>query len=81
MSPKTSITAYDGELVDVRHLENTDDGRRLKVTHPDGRAWIVTLELPSGDVDVEVSRRDGEPADLETPEWLVDELSRLAAAV
>jgi len=76
---KTSITTYDGAQADVQHLENIDSGRRLKVSHPDGRAWIVTVAVPEGDVDVEVSRRDGEPADLETPAWLTDQLSRLAA--
>jgi len=76
---KTSITTYGGEQAEVRHLENTEDGARLKVTHPDGRAWICAVEFPSGDVDIEVTRHDGAPADLEVPEWLEDNLAHLAA--
>jgi len=79
MSRKTSITTYDGAQATVRHLENTDEGRRLKVTHPDDREWIVALTLPEGEVAVEVSRRDGTPVDLDVPEWLTDGLSQLAA--
>lgn len=78
-SRQTQIATYDGAQATVRHLDNTADGRRLKVKHPDGREWIVGLALPEGDVDVEVTRRDGEPSDLNTPEWLVDQLGQLAA--
>jgi len=77
-SKQTTIRTYDGVDARVRHLENVKEGRRLKVSHPDGRQWVVTLALPSGEVTVEVTRRDGEAADLETPGWLRDRLARLA---
>jgi len=79
-STKTEIRTYDGEEVDVRYLETTDDGARLKVSHPDDRTWIVVLDR-SGEVAVEVTRRGGDPADLAVPEWLTDNLSRLASPV
>ncbi|WP_123533642.1 hypothetical protein [Halosimplex salinum] len=78
MPPKeTKIRDYDGEVVDVRHLDNIEDGARMEVEHPDGREWVVLLDV-SGEVDVEMGRRDGEPADLDVPEWLSDNLSRMA---
>ncbi|MFC6973670.1 hypothetical protein ACFQL1_01660 [Halomicroarcula sp. GCM10025709] len=77
MSQKTTITAHDGTAVDVRVIETTDDGQRVRVSHPDDREWIVLVE-PDGDVSVEASYRDGELADLETPAWLADELALLA---
>jgi|GEM_PF-3583636 len=74
----TTIRTYDGEDADVIHLGDTDDGRRFKVSGPDDREWIVHLEIPGGEFSIEVSRRDGEPADLDVPEWLEDNLARMA---
>ena len=72
-----SIRDYSGEEVEVRRLGRSDDGHRLKVTHPDGRRWITQVGL-DGAVDVESTYRDGELADVETPDWLADELSMIA---
>ena len=77
MSQTAEIRTYDGTTVDVRRLDRTGSGTRLTASHPDGRAWVVVVGR-DGEVAVEVSRRDGEPADLETPAWLTDQLSRLA---
>ena len=72
-----SIRDYDGEEVEVRRLGQSEDGHRLKVTHPDGRRWICEVDL-DGAVDVESTYRDGELADIDTPAWLTDELAMLA---
>lgn len=80
MSRQTKIRTYDGERADVRHLENTEDGPRVKVSHPDGREWVCIVEIPDGEISIEVTRRDGTPADISVPEWLTDNLGHLAAA-
>jgi len=77
MSRQTSIPTYDGERADVRHLEQTESGPRLKISHDD-REWVCVVDAHSGDVNIEIGRRDGSPEDLETPGWLEDNLSRLA---
>jgi len=77
MSQKQTITTYNGSQVEVRQLDRLEDGARLKATHPDGRRWIVEVDL-DGDVSVEMTYLDGSPADLATPEWLEEELSLLA---
>lgn len=77
MPQQTSIPTYGGDRADVRHLERTESGPRVKVSHDD-REWICVVDVGSGEVTVEIGRRDGSPADLETPEWLTDSLSRLA---
>jgi len=80
MPPQTSIPTYGGDRADVRHLEQTDSGQRVKVSHDD-RDWICVVDTHthSGDVSIEFGRRDGSPEDLETPGWLTDNLSRLAS--
>ena len=77
MSRQTSIPTYDGERADVRHLEQTESGPRLKISHDD-REWVCVVDARSGDVTIEIGRREGSPVDLETPDWLTDDLSRLA---
>lgn len=76
---QTTIPTYDGKRADVRHLEQANDGPRVKVSHPDGREWICVIDAAAADVNVEVSRRDGDPADLDTPAWLTENLEHLAA--
>ncbi|RJX43091.1 hypothetical protein DM826_07235 [Halonotius aquaticus] len=77
MPPQTSIPTYGGDRADVRHLERTESGPRVKVSHDD-REWICVVDVKSGEVNVEIGRQDGSPADLETPDWLTDNLSHLA---
>lgn len=77
MPQKMSIRDYAGNEVEVRQLGRSEDGHRLKVTHPDGRRWICQVSL-SGEMDVESTYLDGELADIETPDWLEDELSLIA---
>jgi|AntDeeMetagen134_2_1112570.scaffolds.fasta_scaffold20382_1 hypothetical protein len=80
MSKKTSIPTYNGERADVRHLKNTENGPRVKVSHPDGREWVCVVAIPDGEISIEVTRRDGTPADIDIPTWLTDNLGHLAAA-
>ena len=77
MPPQTSIPTYGGDRADVRHLERTETGPRVKVSHDD-REWICVVDAKSGEVNIEIGRRDGAPANLETPDWLTDNLSHLA---
>jgi hypothetical protein len=78
MSRKTTISANGGEQADVRHLEDTESGPRLKVSY-DVREWICVVDQQTGEVSIEIGRRNGSPADLETPDWLTDNLSHLAS--
>jgi len=74
---ETKVLDYDGTEVDVRVLDTGGENVRMEIEHPDGREWVVTVD-DDGEVELEVSRRDGTPADLEIPEWLEDRMSRLA---
>jgi hypothetical protein len=48
----------------------------MEIEHPDGREWVVIVD-EDGDLDVEVTRKDGTPTDLSVPEWLEDDISRM----
>ncbi|QLH78647.1 hypothetical protein HZS55_15725 [Halosimplex rubrum] len=74
---ETTILDYDGNEVDVRVLDTGGDAARMEIEHPDDREWVVVVDN-DGEVEAEVTRRDGAPADLEVPEWLEDRMSRLA---
>jgi hypothetical protein len=74
---ETTILDYDGNEVDVRVVGASGDSARMEIEHPDDREWVVVVD-DDGEVGVEVTRRDGTPADLAVPEWLEDNMSRLA---
>jgi len=71
-----TILAYDGEEADIRLLDSQGDSARMEIEHPDGREWVVVVD-EDGDLDVEVTRKDGTPTDLSVPEWLEDNISRM----
>jgi hypothetical protein len=52
MSSQASTPTYDGDRADVRHLERTESGPRIKVSHNDPE-WICVVDVKSGEVNVE----------------------------
>lgn len=68
----------DGSEVHVRlKIRLEDGGARFVIKAADGRKWLVDADR-FGDVDeVVMTWRDGELADVETPEWLERALDRV----
>lgn len=72
------MTTYDGTTVDVEHVHPLKQGgARLNVEHPDGRRWLLDVTR-NGNPEIVTSWRDDELADLDIPEWLDDNLTRIA---
>jgi len=72
---------YDGNEVEAEKIDVPGAGKaRLDIEHPDGRRWRLDVTC-SGDAEIVTTWRDDELADLNVPEWLEDNLSRLAAPV
>lgn len=72
------MTTYDGTKVDVEHIQPlAKGGARLDVEHPDGRRWLLDVTR-NGNAEIVTSWRDSELAELDIPEWLDDNLSRIA---
>ena len=53
------IRDYNGNEVEVRQQGQSEGGRRLKITHPDGWRWIYDVEFDGG-IEVESIDRDGQ---------------------
>lgn len=72
-----TLETYDGTEVTVEHVEALPDGGgRFDVRAEDGRHWRIDVDRDGG-TSVVTTRRDGELADLETPDWLGDVVARL----
>ncbi|KAA9405958.1 hypothetical protein Har1131_03725 [Haloarcula sp. CBA1131] len=72
------MQVYTGEEVTVEHMKTLSSrGARFDITTDDGRKWRVDVTR-DGDVEIVMSWRGGELADLELPEWAGDVTARLA---
>lgn len=78
MSETHSLTVYDGTEIEVEPVEPLPDGgARMDIRAEDGREWRVDIPANGTEVDVVTTRKDGELADLDDPEWLGDIAARL----
>jgi len=76
----TKTVTMHGMEIEVTHLEDRPGGgARLDIEVDDGRRWRVVCD--GFDIDhIEMTWRDGEPADLDRPSWLDDAIARLVPA-
>lgn len=73
-----TIEVYTGDVVTVEHVESLPNGgARFDVTADDGREWRIDVTR-DGDAELVTSRRNGQLADLDLPEWMDDVTARLA---
>ena len=77
MPQSDTIELHTGEEVTVEHVGRHEEGARFELTADDGRQWRVHVD-PGGGTRVLTTWRDGELADLERPDWLLDVTGRLA---
>ena len=80
MPAEEHATEIYGESVTIELVEPRNSKRVVDVEHQDGRLWRVVV-TSQGEIDqIETTKRDGELADLEQPDWLDDLFAQLARA-